>query len=266
MKSATKLIVAGSILAVPLISAAVQAGKPQHRDKSAQPQVRSINARAQAALQPPVYVPPMRGAPASRVGGASRGTAEAVALEVLAPDHTGLTVSPQPSLYWYLSKPMNAPVEVTVIDDQAIRPLAEIHLTAPKSSGVQSIDLSKYGAEPKPGMEYQWYVALVPDPQQRSNDILAGGTIKRIAPSLTLTAKLERASEQQLTYIYAKAGLWYDALAAVSEPMSENPDDATLHAERAALLKQVGLGSIAARDVSFASYESANSSSNGRAK
>ena len=48
-----------------------------------------------------VYHPPLRGAPAGRIGGASRGGAPGVALpalEVLAPDHVGLTAREQPTL------------------------------------------------------------------------------------------------------------------------------------------------------------------------
>jgi len=61
---------------------------------------------AQPAVAAPSYQPPLRGAPGGRVGGGTRGTGrETFVLSVLAPDHTGLTVSEQPALYWFISNP-----------------------------------------------------------------------------------------------------------------------------------------------------------------
>src|SRR5688572_21778645 len=52
----------------------------------------------------PVYNPPPRGAPGGRVGGGTRGPGQrdVFVLSVLAPDHSGLTSSEQPSLYWFI--------------------------------------------------------------------------------------------------------------------------------------------------------------------
>ena len=51
----------------------------------------------------PVYQLPTRGAPAGRVGGGTRGDKNVFVLSVLAPDHSALTTSEQPSLYWFIS-------------------------------------------------------------------------------------------------------------------------------------------------------------------
>lgn len=245
MKTTLVTIIAGAVIALPSLATAM--------DDPAKAQSRVKPTHEQAAPALPIYVPPIRGAPASRVGGASRGLTEAsVTLSVLAPDHTGLTISEQPSLYWYLSRPVATQLELTLIDDQAISPLAEIQLPVPDAPGIQHVDLSKHNIKLKPGVEYQWFVALVPDPKQRSNDILAGGTIKRVESSPTLSAKLVHARGQQLTYVYAEEGIWYDAIAAVSGLIENAPDNAILKVQRATLLEQVGLPEIAAQDISAA--------------
>jgi hypothetical protein len=41
--------------------------------------------------------------------------------------------------------------------------------------------------------------------------------------------------------LYAEAGLWYDAVAALGELIDQTPTDRTLVEQRAALLRQVGL-------------------------
>lgn len=268
MKAAMTVLATGVALTIPLLATTAETDSIRanvERGKITQLQARQ--ATAPTTQQLPVYIPPLRGAPVSRVGGASRGSGDAsVTVEVLAPDHTGLTVSPRPTLYWYLSALSAAPLDFTLIDEAGIKPLVEVRLDAPESPGVQRVDLAELDVTLKPGVNYQWFVALIPDPKQRSNDILAGGMIKRITPSQALMAKLKRASQGELPHIYAEEGIWYDALAAVSEPMRVNPDDATLRTARAALLEQVGLNDVAAEDVSFASYEFTNSGADGAGK
>jgi hypothetical protein len=192
------------------------------------------------------YRPPMRGAPAARIGGAQRGIGDVtLKLAVLAPDHTGLTTKEQPTLYWYISKAVPVQLEVTVINDAAIDPALEQVVATPTQAGIQSIDLAKAGAKLKPGMEYRWFVSAVADPSQRSNDVVASGTIERIAPDAALKSKLAGADERALPRIYAEAGVWYDAIDALSRLIDKSPNDSALRGQRAALLQQVGLQAAA---------------------
>lgn len=191
----------------------------------------------------PVYKPPLRGAPASRVGGGSRGIGSDAAphIAVLAPDHTGLTTQEQPDLYWYLSKPVATRLEITVTDDQAIQPLLEKKLDTPKQAGIQRLRLKDLGVHLKSGVEYRWFVGMVNDPQQRSNDVIAGGTIMRNEASAALTQKLAGAERRNVPFIYAEEGYWYDAIATISDLIAAHPGDAGLLRQRAALLEQAGL-------------------------
>ena len=190
----------------------------------------------------PVYNPPSRGAPGGRVGGGTRGTGrEIFVLSVLAPDHTGLTVNGQPSLYWFISNPSSVPVEVTVADPAGTQPLLELQLPPPVQRGVHRIRLADHNVRLAPGVPYRWFVAIVADPSRRSRDILAGGTIERIALPEGLRPKLAQADKAQLPFLYAEAGLWYDAFGAISELIESAPNDPELRKQRAALLAQAGL-------------------------
>jgi hypothetical protein len=195
------------------------------------------------------YRPPMRGAPASRVGGASRGIGDAtLELSVLAPDHTGLTTKSQPTLYWYLSKPVNARLDVTVTNDEEIDPLLEKTIGIPESGGIQRLDLATAGTRLEPGIEYRWFVSITPDEEQRSNDIVASGTIEYTAPDADLERRVAGADEREQAALFAENGMWYDAIDSLSRAIERNPDDASLRALRAAMLEQVGLNSVAAYD------------------
>ncbi len=195
-----------------------------------------------------VYKPPLRGAPARRVGGATRGSGDSgLVLHVLAPDQTGLTTLAQPTLYWYASKATNTSIEVTLIADTAEVPVLSKNL-ALTAAGVQSVDLAQLGITLRPETDYEWFVSAVPDAGQRSKDVTSGGAIRRVALDPAVQARAGAAGESAAPGVYAEAGLWYDAIAALSKLIERNPADSGLRAQRAALLEQVGLPKVAAYD------------------
>lgn len=194
------------------------------------------------------YKPPLRGAPARRVGGATRGSGDTgLVLNVLAPEQTGLTTKAQPTLYWFASRPSTTTIELTVISDTAELPVLSKNLTE-SPGGVQSIDLARLGVTLAPDTDYEWFVSVVSDAKQRSKDVTSGGTIRRVAADPAVLARVAAASERELPRIYAEAGLWYDAIGALSRLIERNPADTELRNWRAALLDQIGLQTVAAQD------------------
>ena len=192
------------------------------------------------------YRPPLRGAPAARIGGRTRGIGNStLELVVLAPDHTGLTTKEQPTLYWYVSEPVSAQLEVTLINNTDIDPKLEQIVITPTSAGIHSFDLSKTNTKLVPDVEYRWFVSAIADEKQRSNDVVASGTIQRIEPSKTLTNKISNADDSNLASAYAEEGIWYDTIDALSRMIEKSPDNFQLLAQRSALLEQVGLQSAA---------------------
>jgi hypothetical protein len=156
-------------------------------------------------------------------------------VSVLAPNETGFTTRDDPTVYWYVSEPLTTPVELTLTSTEPLKdavPTAlELTLQPPIARGVHALRLSDHGVTLKPGVEYQWFVAVVTNPAQRSSDVVSGGGIKRIA-----------AGEA------AQDGIWYDTIDQLSRAISANPADARLRQQRAALLEQVGLREAAAFD------------------
>jgi len=202
--------------------------------------------RAPAVL----YRPPRRGAPSGRVGGGTRGAGrEVFVLSVLAPDHTGLTVAGQPTFYWYISSSTSLPMEITVTDPRSTQPVLEARVPEPVAPGVHRLRLADHGIRLSAGVEYSWSVAVVPDPDHRARDIVAGGRIEIVDPPAGLRERLARAGEAERAAIFADAGLWYDAVAAISERIDAAPDDSVLRRERAHLMAQVGLPEIVEESV-----------------
>ena len=192
------------------------------------------------------FRPPTTGAPSVRVTGGSRGAGDAaITLDVLAPDDIGVTTKEQPSLFWYQSKPANAKFELTLLQDNKVKPLVQVLVERSTKAGVQRLKLSEHGAKLSPGVEYQWVVALVTDPDKRSSDLVASGVIKRVEPGTDLKQKITQATPSSLAAVYAEAGIWYDALAVLSDQIEAQPDNKSLRAARSDLLSQVGLKAAA---------------------
>jgi hypothetical protein len=199
---------------------------------------------------PPIYKPPLRGAPGGRIGGGTRGIGdELISLDVLAPDHIALTVQDQPTLYWYLSKLPQRPLEFRIIEDQSTRPILKTQIPIPTHAGIHPIRLADYQVRLLPGRTYWWFVAVVRDADHRSQDIFAGGLVKHIELPETLRAKLARAHKNELFQIYAEESIWYDAVAAISDMIEAEPNDMRLRKQRASLMEQVGLSEVAGYDL-----------------
>jgi hypothetical protein len=110
------------------------------------------------------------------------------------------------------------------------------------------VKLAKYKVELQPHVAYEWSVAIVPDAENRSRDVIAKGVIKRINAPNDLATRVAQLGDLERAAAYGQAGIWYDAFESVSNAIEAHPDDASLHAQRAALLQQVGLSEAAAFD------------------
>jgi hypothetical protein len=243
MKLATRLI---TILCGALTAGAapVQAADEKKSDAPAGGVV--VAAAPSGSTPLPVFVPPKRGAPKVRVGGATRGTASpgAPSLLALVPEDGGLTVEANPVLYWYLSAPTTGRIDVTIVDEASVAPLLETTIAGPLAPGVHAIRLADHKVSLSPGVHYQWYVALVPDADRRANDVIAGGGIERVAAPEPLREKLA-AAQAAPGFALAEAGIWYDAFDALSRQVEASPRDPPARGSRAALLDQVGLAEVA---------------------
>ncbi len=196
-----------------------------------------------------LYKPPgAAGNIPARVSGGARGGGVDTVLVALVPNHIALTTQAQPSLFWFQSKPAKAKFELTVVEPKKPKPLVSLTAQEADKPGIHRVKLAKYKVELQPDVAYEWSVAVVPDAENRSKDVIAKGVIKRIKPPGDLATRVEKANDLERAAAYAQAGIWYDAFESVSNAIEAHPDDASLRAQRATLLQQVGLSEAAALD------------------
>lgn len=186
----------------------------------------------------PVYRPPRRGAPKTRVGGGTRDAAgdATPAIALLAPPSTGFTTRASPVLYWYLSSPFEGRFEFVVAERsrQVVAPLFRRAVDGRYDAGYHALDLGAYDVQLVENRVYQWSVAIVRDPERRSQDIVAVATVERIGAE-----DLGAAPSTSVNHL-ADAGLWYDAIEAIGPPAAS----ATGRDQLDALLRQVGLAEV----------------------
>jgi hypothetical protein len=199
------------------------------------------SAAQEEAPPQPTYKPPPRGAPGGRVGGASRGTIKATiplpTIDLLAPEgHTGLTASPTPTLYFFVSQPITWPIQFTMSLPAQPRPILEVDIPAPREAGVYSLRTSDYHVRLDPGVLYTWSVSVILNPKARSRDIVASASLLRAMPDPAIEAALRTTAPSRRAGLLAQAGLWYDAVGAAADISALDR-----HAALDMLMNEVGL-------------------------
>jgi len=244
-------LLAAGLIAFPSSTLCAQGTGGDKEKAPAPPATGAEQKKVTTAESMPVYKPPLRGSPGGRVGGGTRGAAleSPVSLSVLAPDHVGLTLESRPRLYYFISKKTTQPLEFTITEKGAAKPLLEARLKPPEKGGIQCIRLADHGVELRQNIPYQWFVAVVTDPDRRSRDILSGGMIEVVSPSADLSEKLRHTEKAKQPFVLAQEGIWYDALAALAEQIAASPKDPSPRKQRAALLEQVGLTEAAGAEL-----------------
>lgn len=162
-------------------------------------------------------------------------------LYVLLPEEVAITTRAQPSLFWYLSRPVDRPIKLTISTPESIEPVLELEIDAAKRQGIQRLDLSKLPIRLKPSVRYDWVIAVASDEAGMGPKIYAKSVVWRIESPKALASRLTGAkNRRQRAAIAAEEGIWIDALAGISNLIEHKPNDSSLRRDRADLLRQVG--------------------------
>lgn len=178
------------------------------------PALESLNFSASADIVEG-YVPP--GPPSSQrtQGSGSRGGCSGYTntkFRLLAPnDHVAVTVSDPPSVFAYVSQG-DVPFTITLVEPGIPHPLYEKNLKSTRS-GILKIELPKEKPlKMKQGHQYRWTLSLLCNKRRFSENPYAQVNFKYVNSSPALQREL-KSNWNKRAQIYARAGIWYDALA-----------------------------------------------------
>jgi hypothetical protein len=192
------------------------------------------------------YTPPERPKPQRTQGGGSRGclNSEPVNLQLLVPkDYTAVTTSAYPTLSWYISSVPSMPLEVALVEEGVAEPILVKRLPV-KNAGIMNFKVPQDLSGLQVGREYRWTVSLICNSERPSQNVYASAWIEKVNTPQNLDKNLVSMSAYDKTLAYIKAGIWYDAIASISESPSSKLSSteialtANLFQD---LLKQVGI-------------------------
>lgn len=209
------------------------------------------------------YVPPTNSSPRRSQGSGSRGDCQQssvaqedlVTLLIPSKNYAGKTISSHPTFFWHVSQPVSVPMRFTLTQPGVTKPLYQTTIDSPKP-GIVRVEIPKNRPELVSGQTYRWSVSLECNSKRPSLNPLFYSWIERVPPTPALEQQLAAHSSNnssaskslhERALIYAEAGLWYDAIAAISSAQTANPNDSALKADYQALLNQVGLNEVARR-------------------
>lgn len=231
---------------------------------------------SQATGSPIRFVPPVTRNPRTSQGAGSRGGCEPssipaedlITLLIPSKDYIGQTTSSHPTFFWYLSQPVSLPMQFTLRESGVSQPLYQKQIGSPQP-GIIQLEIPKDQKGLVPGRLYGWSVTLVCNSKRPSLNPFFYSWIERVptmpaleqklavatsnsnAPTQTPSAEKSYGDRNSLlkllrerASIYAQAGLWYDALAALSKAQIANSSDSYVREDFLSLLDQVGLTEV----------------------
>lgn len=201
------------------------------------------------------FVPPAHAIPSGLSTAPARSATDpTLVIATLGPQETvGFTTLAQPTLFWYLSKPTNMEIQVTLIrdDKKYPEPLLSTVFRDPSASGIQRLDLVKLGPKLDPGVTYKWSVRILEGAEDPSEEEVSEAKIQRLDPGDSRAVALSKCSGAECGNLAKREGIWYDALAAVSDQIERSHNDARLREQRDRMLGKQGLPSPAYAAASF---------------
>jgi hypothetical protein len=207
-----------------------------------------IGSPALASSRRITYIPPNNGSPRRTTSNASRGCDDLsnLSLYLLAPkDHVGVTASDRPTFFWYISNVSDVPVEFALVEEGVPTPLWKQKIEVQKA-GIVSIPLPENLPQLAVGREYKWSVRLICNPVSPSAASPYISWIRKVPLTESLRSRLSNASsDRDRAFLYAQAGMWYDAVAAIVNRVGDRSfSQAEVMTELRSLLSQAGLPSL----------------------
>lgn len=198
------------------------------------------------------YTPPRRSIPGRREGAGTRFPGDTCLigqkpLTALIPTNNfGTTTVKTPTLLWYVPETKAKTAEVRLVD-QGDRALYTATIALDNVPGIVRMQLpDRVATQMELNKEYQWQFSLTCTPNDPSKNPFVEGVVQRIPidPSLSKALKAVSNPRDRAT-VYAKAGVWHDAIATLATQRCLNPTDATLQTSWKTLLQSVKLETFA---------------------
>jgi len=147
----------------------------------------------------------------------------------------GQTISNHPTFWFYVpyGNADDFPAKF-VLQDSDQKEIYSTPVQLPETPGIIRVQMSSKAPDLKVNQLYRWSLQVKCD----SPPVEASGSIQRVALPPTVMQEIQAATPQQQIVLYAKHGLWFDALTGLAELRRKT--DQALTDDWLSLLKQGG--------------------------
>lgn len=160
----------------------------------------------------------------------------------------GLAISERPTFWFYIpyTQDLINSIAEFILQDSTGNDIYRNAIALPLKPSVIGISLPKTVTSLEVGKTYHWYLKLHCKQQTGSVPIYVEGDIQRIHLDSRVMQQLEATTNpRQKIIIYAKEGIWFDALTMLAQIRFSNPNDASVEEDWQSLLQSVNLDNIA---------------------
>ena len=187
--------------------------------------------------------------PTRRIGGGTRRDSCAYNQEsliaLIPANFVGMTTSLYPTFFFYLPQTEQPQTVEFVLRNPQDELVYEASFDAAGQPGVISFNLPSQETEPLLlNQDYHWYLSLICDPENRAQDLVVEGIIRRIELEPVAASQLNQLKASEKVDFYLQADLWYDAIATLAQLKSVSANQAELSVKWTKLLQSVGLEQI----------------------
>ena len=167
----------------------------------------------------------------------------------------GLTVDQSPTLWFYVPYALTPKLSMEfLLQDEEGKEVYDSSVKVSKTTpaGIVSLPLSATAVTLRVGKMYHWYFLIkCGDPDELDTSSTVDGWVERVDQlDPTLASQLQGTEPQERRVaLYAKSGIWYDAVTALAKLRSVHPEDAKLSNDWVSLLDSVDLSSIASEPI-----------------
>ncbi|MGI0485433.1 DUF928 domain-containing protein [Pantanalinema rosaneae CENA516] len=166
-------------------------------------------------------------------------------LPLLPTTRLGLTIEAHPTFLIYVPS-TSARILEFKLEDQDGEEVYQTTMDLSATPGVVRISLPAHQAALQVGKDYKWTVSIACQPDGvKPQDPLATGAVRRIQPDSALVTQLQTANAIDRVELYARSGIWFEAVASLAELRRSQPHNQTLASAWEELLQSAGLSAIA---------------------
>jgi len=190
--------------------------------------------------------------PVNTVGGGTRGGCERSQkppIPLVPASNIGTTAAEYPTFFWYMPRTRASAIEFLLQDardnevyrveyelDKSARGVAGasdiMSLTLPAFANISPLALNQ---------EYNWALALICNPTDRSADLVVESGIKRVSTDSALVQRIQQATPQDRVALYADARLWHETVGTLLQLRRTNPNNEEVERAWQKLLTSAGL-------------------------